>query len=174
MTASITIAHAGRHRLDVSPGRGLRLGDGDYPLFKPPAAEAVAAPDDCLAFLRELHLSLLDVFDITARRWINGYLDAVIACVDAERGSLTVPVGSENVENGHRVWCYTAYRPLLRASCSIDDQTVAAPVMFWLDDGPFCPDLDSAGLDPRLAGFLAGVAAPHHPFVRRPLAGLRT
>jgi len=27
-------------------------------------------------------------------------------------------------------------------------------------------------IDPRLLDFLSGVTAPHHPFVRRPLAGL--
>ncbi|MBO23575.1 MAG: hypothetical protein CMM26_14565 [Rhodospirillaceae bacterium] len=103
MTNSIKIAHAGRHVLNVTLGRALRLGDGDYPLFKPPAAEAVAAPDDCLAFLRELHVSLLDVFDIACRRWVNGYFDAVVAHVDGARGSLVAPIGAETVANAHRV-----------------------------------------------------------------------
>lgn len=173
MTDPIHISHAGRHGIDVVPGRALRLGDGEYPLFKPPAPGSVAAPDDCLGFLRELHASLLDVFDIAARRWVDGYFDAIVARVDAERDSLVLPVGGEGVENGHRVWCYAAYRPLIRAACVVEGRPIEGPIMFWLDDGPYRPDT-AAAPEPRLLDFLAGVAAPHHPFVRRPLAGLRT
>ncbi|MBS28125.1 MAG: hypothetical protein CL566_04255 [Alphaproteobacteria bacterium] len=172
MTDPIHISNAGRHGIDVVPGRALRLGDGDYPLFKPPAPGLVAAPDDCLGFLRELHTSLLEVFDIAARRWVNAYFDAVIDRVDAQRETLPLPVCVEGVENGHRIWCYAAYRPLIRASCVVEGRPIDAPVMFWLDDGPYSPVVADAP-EPRLLDFLAGVAAPHHPFVRRPLAGLR-
>ncbi len=152
-------------------GRALRLADGNYPLFKPPMPETVAAPDDCLAFLRELHVSLIDVFDIAARRWMTGYFDAVIARADAVRDDLILPGGMEAVANGHRAWCYGAFRPLIRARFELDGQTIDAGVLFWLADGPLViqPDGD---IDPRLLDYLTGVAAPHHPFVRRPLAGL--
>lgn len=172
MNAPIQITHAGRHEITVLPGRALRLSDGKFPLFKPPAPEAVAAPDECLAFLRELHTSLLDVFDIAGRRWLAGYFDAVIARADAARAELAVPVGMEAAANGHRAWCYAAYRPLIRARYETYGQAAEAPILFWLDDGPFVVRPD-AEIDPRLLDYLAGVAAPHHPFVRRPLAGLR-
>ena len=171
MNETITITHAGRHSVDVVPARGLRLADGNYPLFKPPAPESVASPDDCLAFLRDLHVSLLDVFDIAARRWVTGYFDAVIARADAVRDELLVPGGMEAVANGHRAWCYGAYRPLIRARLKHDGQVFEAGILFWLADGPLVVQPD-ADIDPRLLDFLTGVAAPHHPFVRRALAGL--
>lgn len=171
MTDPITITHAGRHSIQVFPGRALRLADGDYPLFKPPAPEAVAAPDDCLAFLRTLHLSLLDVFDIAGRRWLEAYFDAVTATADAARAELAVPGGMEAVANGHHAWCYGAYRPLIRARFEHERETVEAAILFWRDDGPLIAQRD-ADVDPRLLDYLTGVAAPHHPFVRRPLAGL--
>ncbi|MDA0784728.1 MAG: hypothetical protein O3B37_00415 [Proteobacteria bacterium] len=167
----ITITHAGRHRIDVMPGRALRLSDGNFPLFKPPAPESVGGPDECLMFLRELHTSLLDVFEIAMRRWLVAYFDAVIDRADAMRDDLPVPGGMEDVANGHHAWCYAAYRPLIRARFEHESQTVEARALFWLTDGPLVvqPDED---IDPRLLDYLTGVAAPHHPFVRRPLAGL--
>ena len=171
MNEMITITHAGPHKIDVMPGRGLRLSDGNYPLFKSPMPESVAAPDDCVAFLRELSVSLLDVFDIAARRWLTGYFDAVVARADAVRDALPVPGGMEAVENGHRAWCYAAYRPLIRASLEYDGHVLDAGILFWLADGPLVVQPD-ADIDPRLLDYLTGVAAQHHPFVRRPLAGL--
>ena len=171
MSEPITITHAGRHSIDVTPGRALRLADGNYPLFKSPAPESVSAPDDCLEFLRELHISLLDVFDIAARRWMAGYFEAVIARADALRDELPVPGGMETLANGHRAWCYGAYRPLVRARFELDGRTIDAGILFWLADGPLIAQPD-ADIDPRLLDYLTGVAAPHHPFVRRPLAGL--
>ena len=171
MNEMITITHAGRHSVDVMPTRALRLADGNYPLFKPPAPESVAAPDDCLAFLRDLHISLLDVFDIAARRWLLGYFEAVIARADAVRDELPVPGGLEAVGNGHRAWCYGAYRPLTRARAEYDGQVLEAGILFWLADGPLVVQPD-ADIDLRLLDYLTGVAAPHPPFVRRPLAGL--
>jgi len=171
MSELITITHAGRHSIDVVPGRALRLSDGNYPLFKSPTPETVAAPDDCLTFLRELSISLLDVFDIAARQWLTGYFDAVIARADAVRGELPVPGGMEAVANGHHTWCYGAYRPLIRARFEQDGQSVEAGILFWLADGPLVAQ-PGEDIDPRLLDYLTGVAAPHHPFVRRPLAGL--
>ena len=149
----------------------LRFADGDYPLFKHPAPEGVAAPDDCLAFLRQLHMSLLPVFDISDRRWLEGYFDAVIARADAVRAELAVPAGLAETANAHRVWCYAAPRPLIRARLDHDGETRTANILFWLDDGPLVVTSEAAP-DERLLDYLAGVAAPHHPFVRRPLAGL--
>jgi hypothetical protein len=171
MNEMTTITYAGEHTVDVVPARALRLADGNYPLFKPPAPESVSAPDDCLAFLRDLHISLLDVFDIAGRRWLTGYFEAVIARADAVRDELPVPGGMEAVANGYRAWCYGAYRPLIRARFAQDGQSVDAGILFWLADGPLVaqPDED---IDSRLLEYLTGVAAPHHPFVRRPLAGL--
>ncbi len=173
MNQHLTITHAGRHHIDVSPGRALRFADGNYPLFKPPAAGSVSAPDDCLAFLQELHISLIDVFDIAARRWLTGYFEAIIARADALRDELTIPGGMEAVANGHRAWCYGAYRPLIRAHFEQDGEVVDAGILFWLADGPLVVQPD-AEIDPRLLDYLTGLAAPHHPFVRRPLAGLRS
>lgn len=171
MNSPITITHAGQHRLDVMPGRTLRLADGNYPLFKSPVPETVAAPDECLAFLRELSISLVDVFDIAGRRWLTGYFDAVIARADAARDELPVPGGMEGVENGHRAWCYAAYRPLIRARFAWDGESVDAGILFWLAEGPLVVQ-PGEDIDPRLLDYLTGVVAPHHPFVRRPLAGL--
>lgn len=171
MNETITILYAGRHEVRVTLGRALRLADGNYPLFKPPAAGAVAAPDDCLAFLRHLHLSLLDVFDIAARRWLDNYFDAVINCADAATDNLIVPAGAEAGENTHRAWCYAAYRPLIHAQFERDGRKATASILFWLEGGPLLVTPDS-GIDSRLLDYLSGVAAPHHPFVRRPLAGL--
>lgn len=175
MNEMITITHAGWHKIDVMPGRGLRLSDGNYPLFKSPMPESVAVPDDCLAFLRELSISLLDVFDIAGRRWLTGYFDAVAARVDAVRDELPVPGGMEAVVNGHRAWCYAAYRPLIRTRFELEGMNDGAPVeasiLFWLDDGPLAVQ-PGEDIDPRLLDYLTGVVAPHHPFVRRPLAGL--
>jgi len=171
MNEPITITHAGRHSIDVVPGRALRLADGNYPLFKPPAPGSVSVPDDCLAFLQELHMSLIDVFDIAARRWMAGYFEAVVARADAVRDELAVPGGLEAEANGHRAWCYGAYRPLVRARWEQDGEAVDAGILFWLADGPLVVQPD-ADIDPRLLDYLTGLAAPHHPFVRRPLAGL--
>lgn len=171
MNELITITHAGQHSIDVVPERALRLSDGNYPLFKSPVPETVAAPDDCLMFLRELSISLLDVFDIAARRWLTGYFDAVIARADAARGDLPVPGGMDAVANSHRVWCYGAYRPLIRARFEQGGQSVDAGILFWLADGPLEAQ-PGEDIDPRLLDYLTGVAAPHHPFVRRPLADL--
>lgn len=171
MNELITITHAGRHSIDVVPGRALRLADGNYPLFKSPAPESVSAPDDCLAFLRELSISLIDVFDIAARRWLTGYFDAVIVWADAARDELPVPGGMEAVVNGHRAWCYAAHRPLIRARIEQDGKSIEAGILFWLADGPLVAE-PGEDIDPRLLDYLTGVAAPHHPFVRRPLAGL--
>ncbi|MEP4885743.1 MAG: hypothetical protein ABJ215_05165, partial [Alphaproteobacteria bacterium] len=154
-----TITYAGRHQITVLPGRALRLSDGNYPLFKSPVPETVAAPDECLAFLRELSVSLVDVFDIASRRWLNAYFDAVIARADAARDELPVPGGMEAVENGYRNWCYGAYRPLIRANFEDDGQTVSATILFWLDDGPLVAQ-PGEGIDPRLLDYLTGVAAP--------------
>ncbi|MBO6781986.1 MAG: hypothetical protein JJ899_01720 [Alphaproteobacteria bacterium] len=175
MSAPVTISHAGRHRTDVLPGRAARLGDGDYPLFKPPSPEAVAVPDECLNFLRELHVSLLPVFDVAARRWMNAYFAAIVERADAARDRLAVPAGMDESENAHRTWCYAAYRPFVAASCEVDGDRVEAAILFWLDDGPFPvrPEKETADrIDPRLLDYLSGAGAPHHPFVRRPLAGL--
>lgn len=175
MNSPVTIAYADRYSVDVLPGRALRLGDGNYPLFKPPAPESVAAPDDCLNFLRELHVSLIPVFDITARRWMNAYFAAVAAQADVARDELAMPAGLGETENAHRTWCYAAYRPLIRASCEIDGERSETQILFWLADGPLpvWPQKETADqIDPRLLDFLSGVTAPHHPFVRRPLAGL--
>ncbi len=175
MNSPLTIAYADRYTIDVVPGRALRLGDGNYPLFKPPAPESVAAPDDCLNFLRELHVSLIPVFDIAARRWMNAYFAAIAAQADAAREGLAVPAGLGESQNAHRTWCYAAYRPLVRAACDIHGEPVEATILFWLADGafPVHPQKETADqIDPRLLDFLSGVAAPHHPFVRRPLAGL--
>ncbi len=175
MSEPVKIAYAGNHRVEVLPGRALRFGDGDYPLFKPPAPEAVGSPDDCLAFLRELHVSLIGVFDIAARKWMNAYFAAIAEHADAARDSLAVPAGLGEVENPHRTWCYAAYRPLVGATYEAGGERIEAPILFWLDAGPFPvrPEKETADqIDPRLLDFLSGAAAPHHPFVRRPLAGL--
>jgi len=171
MNQPITITHAGRHEIRVTPGRMLRFADGDYPLFKHPAPESVAAPDDCMAFLRQLHMSLLPVCDIADRRWLEGYFDAVIARADAARAELAVPAGLVETANAHRVWCYAAPRPLIRARLDCDGETLSANILFWLADGPLVVTSEAAP-DERLLDYLAGVAAPHHPSVRRPLAGL--
>ncbi|HCP00058.1 MAG: hypothetical protein CL573_01685 [Alphaproteobacteria bacterium] len=171
MNEVTTISYAGRHTIDVVPGRALRLSDGNYPVFMPPPRSAVAAPDDCLLFLRWLHLSLLGVFEVAPRRWIDNYFDAVISHADSEKDNLLEPAGSSDVENGYRAWCYAAYRPLIHASFILAGREVKAPIMFWLADGPYCP---TTGVPPqtKLLDHLSGVVAPHHPFVRRPLAGL--
>lgn len=196
MSDLVTIFYDGSNTIDVVPGRALRLSGMPYPLFRPPDPAAVGAPDDCLDFLTDLHLSLCGVFEIRHRRWLTRYFSVIRELVENTADSLPSVAGLDP-EVSHRAWCYAAYRPLSNVSFELDGAVYTAPLLLWLDDGPLAirfvteptPStlrtavFDDALLEAPLEDFVAGiggdvarywqdVAAPRHPFVRSALSGL--
>jgi hypothetical protein len=197
MDDCVTISYDGDNTIEVTPGRALRLAGEAYPLFRAPDPASVSDPDECLDFLRTLHLSLCPVFDIRLRRWMGCYFEAIVAQADAHVGDLT-PVAGLDPANAHHAWCYAAHRPLSNARFKHDGVVHEAPILLWTTVGPLavrfgeggaCEGIRSVALgDAELAAptaeFLAAlggdiaeywrdVAAPRHPFVRSALSGLR-
>lgn len=200
MTDALTITYARAYSVTVAPdaGRPLRFAEGGYPLFKAPDSREVAAPDDCLRFLLELHLSLCPVFDRRLRRWVERYFETIAALADENRDALVAPAGMDGEENAHRVWALGALRPLVIASADLPGGRVEAPVLLWTGTrlvairfAPGGPDPDGvetrvfaqtvldgsqdefvATLGPDVARFWKGLSAPRHPFAKGPLSGL--
>lgn len=196
MSETVHVGYGTGAEIDLDPGRALRLSGADYPLFRPPPPAGVAAPDDCLTFLREFHLSHCGVFDVKLRRWMDRYFDALHAAIDAERSALAPAAGLDPAV-AHLAWCYTAYRPLPNARFEWGGAAHRVPALFWLEEGPLAirfageddalpgirvgeealegdPAAFDAAMEPLLDGFWRGVAAPRHPFTRSPLSGLST
>jgi hypothetical protein len=195
MNEPIRIDYGTGATIELVPGRALRLSGADYPLFRPPPPAGVALPDDCLAFLREFHLSHCGVFDVKLRQWMTRYFEALRALVDGAREALA-PVAGLDPAVAHLAWCYAAYRPLPNAAFEWAGAPVRVPALLWREEGPlairFGPAADgvpgltidgaalvgsletfTAAMAPVLEGYWRGVVAPRHPFMRSPLSGLR-
>lgn len=197
MTNHVNISYDGSNTLSVVMGRPLRLSGEAYPLFRPPDPASVSDPDDCLDFLKTLHLSLCPVFDIRLRRWMGKYFDALQALANLHADEFP-PIAGLDPTNAHRAWCYAAYRPLSNARFEFEGDVHEVPVLLWLADGPLAIRFDDTGemsalrsvvfgetelaapaeeflsaLGGDIAEYWRDVAAPRHPFVRSALSGLR-